>query len=288
MNSEKWNFLFVFSVIILQYMNSGQELLWRSSLDSTEATGDQPLDRALAVLSAVADAARPISLTEIATECELPVPTVHRLVAQLERRGLLNRAIGSKKLVVGRELVRLGMASLEGALRTDRPHHILATLANRLGEHCQIGRRFEDGIVYIDSATVQRTDGLYFEQGGRAPMHCTSTGKLFLAEMNDSDLDFWLAHADLKRMTPSTIVSPQALRTAVRKVRHEAWATSIEELVVGVVGCAVPIRSVSGRLIAGLGLSAPGARTPAEQLKKYRSVMQSAAAEIAAVIADDE
>jgi DNA-binding IclR family transcriptional regulator len=267
-------------------MNDGQELSWRSTSGSSERASDQPLDRALAVLSAVADAAQSISVTEIAAECGLPVPTVHRLVAQLERRGLLNRSLGSKKLVVGRELVRLGMASLEGALRTDRPHHILATLANRLGEHCQIGRRFEDGIVYIDSATVRRTDGLYFEQGARAPMHCTSTGKLFLAEMPDSDLEFWLAHADLKRMTPSTIVSAQALRTAARRVRHEAWATTVGEFVVGVVGCAVPIRAVSGRLIAGLGLSAPGARTSAEQLKKYRPLMQSAAAEISSVISD--
>ena len=269
-------------------MNSGQELLWRSTADAGETATDQPLDRALAVLSAVADAARPISVTEIAAECSLPVPSVHRLVAQLERRGLLNRALGSKKLVVGRELVRLGLASLEGALRADKPHHILATLANRLGEHCQIGRRFDDGIVYVDSATVQRTDGLYFEQGGRAPMHCTSTGKLFLAEMSDADLDFWIAHADLKRMTPSTIASAQALRTAIRKVRHEGWATTIGELVVGVVGCAVPIRTASGRLIAGLGVSAPDARTSMEQLKKYRPLMQSAAAEIAAVISDDE
>lgn len=256
--------------------------------ESGDLASDQPLDRALAVMSAVADAARAISMTEIAAECGLPVPTVHRIVAQLERRGLLNRALGSKKLVVGRELVRLGMASLEGALRADRPHHILATLANRLGEHCQIGRRFDDEIIYIDSATVQRTDGLYFEQGGRAPMYCTSTGKLFLAEMSDADLDFWLAHADLRRMTTSTIVSTPALRSAVRKVRHEGWATSIGELVVGVVGCAVPIRASSGRLIAGLGVSAPGARTSAEQLKKFKPLMQSAAAEIAAVIADDD
>ena len=253
-----------------------------------EVTADQPLDRALAILSAVADAARPISVTAIAAECSLPVPTVHRLVSQLERRGLLSRVLGSKKLVVGRGLVKLGMACLEGALRTDRPHQILAILANRIGEHCQIGRRFEDAIVYIDSASVQRSDGLYFEQGGRAPMHCTSTGKLFLAEMSEADFDFWIAHAELTRLTPSTIVSAQALRIAIRRVRQEAWATTIGEFVVGVVGCAVPIRTSSGRLIAGLGVSAPDARTSPEQLKQYRPLMQAAAAEIATAIADDE
>ena len=220
---------------------------------STETTSDQPLDRALAVLSAVADASRAISVTEIAAECGLPVPTVHRLVAQLERRGLLNRALGSKKLVVGRELVRLAWPSLEGALRTDRPHHILATLANRLGEHCQIGRRFDDAIVYIDSATVRRTDGLYF-RAGRPRTDALHVDRQAVPGRDERRRSRLLARpCRLEAHDALYDRVGQALRTAVRKVRHEAWATTIGELVLGVVGCAVPIRSPSGRLIAGIG-----------------------------------
>lgn len=269
-------------------MNLGQDIPVHRTSSSDDVATDQPLDRALAVLGVVADAARPISITEIAVDCGLPVPTVHRLVAQLEKRGLLTRALGSKRVVVGSALVRLSMASLEAAIRADRPHQVLAALAQQIGEHVQIGRRVDSQIVYVDTAKAPRSEGLYFEQGRRAPLHCTSIGKLFLAEVSDTDLDWWLAHAPIERFTPSTIVAPGSLRAAVKRVRRESWACSDQEYVLGVVGCAVPIRDTAGRLIAGLGISAPSARFPFDQLGRYRKVMESAAAEIAEALSSED
>lgn len=268
-------------------MNPGQDILQHAALEQAEVASDQPLDRALAVLHAVAESTRPASITEVAGDCGLPVPTVHRLVAQLERRGMVTRALGSKRVVVGPTLVRLGMASLEAALRSDRPHQVLVTLANRIGEHCHIGRSYDDAVAYVDSAKAPRSDGLHFEPGGRAPLYCTSIGKLFLADMTDADLDWWLAHAPFERLTPSTITAANALRALVKKVRREDWAVSNQEFVLGVVGCAVPIRDPDGRLIAGLGISAPSARVPFDQLARFRSLMESSAEEIAAALSCD-
>ncbi len=263
-------------------MDPGQDIDERPTRADAEVVNDQPLDRAFALLQAVADATRPASVTELALECGLPVPTVHRLVGQLEKRGLLLRALGSKKVVVGPALVKLGIASLEAALRTDRAHQVLVALANRLGEHCQLGRRFDDCVVYVDSARAPRSEGLYFEPGRRSPLYCSSIGKLFLAEMTDGDLDWWLAHSPLERLTPNTIVAPAPLRTLVRKVRREGWATSNQEMLLGVVGCAIAVRDPGGRLVAGLGISAPSPRVPFEQLQKFRGLMESAATEISA------
>ena len=106
--------------------------------------------------------------------------------------------------------------------------------------------------------------------------------------MADPDLDWWLAHAPLERVTPATLVSPAALRSMIRKVRRDGWATTNQELMVGVVGCAVPVRDGSGRLVAGLGISAPSARVPFDQLARFRGVMESAAAEIAASLAGED
>jgi DNA-binding IclR family transcriptional regulator len=265
-------------------MSAGQALATADRSFDAEPITDQPLDRAIAVLQVVAEAARPTSITEIALETALPVPTVHRLVGQLERRALLGRALGSKKLVVGPALLRLSVAALDASLRADRTYQVLVALAHRLGEHCQIGRRIDDRVTYVVSARSPRSDGLFFEPGRRAPLYCTSIGKLFLAEMGDEDLDAWLGHADLQKNTPNTIVSPTALRTLVRRVRKEQWATSNQEYALGVVGCAVPVRDGEGRLIAGLGVSAPSARVRHDQLQKFRSVVEAAAAEIGALL----
>jgi DNA-binding IclR family transcriptional regulator len=74
----------------------------------------------------------------------------------------------------------------------------------------------------------------------------------------------------------------------VKRVLRESWACSNQEYVLGVVGCAVPIRDTAGRLIAGLGISAPSARFPFDQLGRYRKVMESAAAEVAEALSSED
>jgi IclR family transcriptional regulator, acetate operon repressor len=243
---------------------------------------DQPLDRAIAVLTALITAARPASVTELAAACDLPVPTVHRLAAQLEARGLVKRSLGSRKLLIGASLVRLGVAAAQAAMRSDRAHQILVALTNGLGEPCQIGVRVENEVVYIDSARTTRSAGLHFEQGRHAPLQCTSIGKLFLAEMTDEEFASWLAHATLSKLAPRTIVSKRRLKSVVSGIRRDGWAASDEEFVPGVVGCAVPIRLTDGSLLAGLGVSVPSARTSFEAVKAFLPSLTAAAREIAA------
>jgi len=269
-------------------MNASQSIPLQLTSVPDEVAKDQPLDRALAVLDVVANASRPLSMTEIAGECDLPVPTVHRLVAQLEKRGLLKRALGSKKLLVGCELIKLGLSAIESSLRGDRPHQILVAFANQIGEHCQVAMRADNSLLYIDTARAFQSKGLHFEQGRRSPLHCTSIGKLFLAEISDAEFDWWLSHAPLEALTPRTIVSPVGLRQAISKVQREGWGTNNEELAVGVVGCAVPIRDFNGRLIAGLGISVPSARMSFSELPRFRPAMESAAAEIRAALPADD
>jgi IclR family transcriptional regulator, acetate operon repressor len=244
--------------------------------------GAQPLDRAFAVLNRVVAAARPVSITEIAAACALPVPTAHRLVAHLEVRGLLKRALGSKKVVLGKALLQLSLSALEAALRSDRPHQVLLALAADLDEHTQVGVRSGNEVLYVDTASQPRSGGgLMFEQGRRAPLHCTSIGKLFLAELPEAEFAWWLSHTSLPAVTPRTITRPASLRAVVAKVRKSGWAVSDDEFAAGVIGCAVPIRNKTGTLIAGLGISVPSARLPLEKLMRFRPRMEEAAGAIA-------
>lgn len=249
---------------------------------SRTAASDQPLDRVIALLGALASAARPLSVTELAAICDYPVPTVHRMVAQLEQRRLIKRPLGSRKVLVGPALVHLGTAAADAAMRSDDAHQILVRLAGELGEPCHLGVRAADEIVYVDAARTRRSAGLQFEPGRRAPMHCTSIGKLYLADLSEEELDGWLAHADLPKLAPATIVSKPKLKSVVREARKNGWAASNEEFAPGVVGCAVPVRLGNGKLLAGLGVSVPSARTTFSRLKAFVPVLKDAARQIAA------
>jgi DNA-binding IclR family transcriptional regulator len=248
-------------------------------------TAEQPMDRAFAVLAAVAQSDRALSITEIAERCDLPVPTAHRLVAQLEQRELLKRALSSKKVLVGPSLVRLGAAAVEASTRSDEVHRILEGLATEIGEHCQLGMRSGNEVVYSDTVRSARSTGLHFQQGNRAPLYCCSTGKLFLADMEPEEFEAWLKATPRRALTRRTLVSERALRAAVKAVRERGWAASNEEMAAGVVGCAVPVRISDGRLVAGLGISVPTARISFGELEEFRPSMQRAARAVANAIA---
>ena len=135
-------------------------------------------------------------------------------------------------------------------------------------------------MVYIDTVRAPRSAGLHFEQGRHAPIHSSSIGKIFLAAMPDEQLDLWLEHAELPRLTPATIVSARRMKATLKRVRQNGWAASDAEFAPGVVGCAVPIYLPGASLIAGLGVSVPSARASFAEVKAHIPVLQRAARKI--------
>src|SRR4051794_37267684 len=91
---------FLYSYRASNQRSSGGEMKRKETPASTE----QPLDRAFALLSTLASSARPMTVTELAAACGMPVPSAHRMAAQLQVRNLVKRQLGSKKLMVGPRL----------------------------------------------------------------------------------------------------------------------------------------------------------------------------------------
>ena len=248
---------------------------------SVRKSGNQPYDKVLAVLEVVADWAQPITISEIAQQTGLPLPTVHRLASQLEYRGLLKRQIAGKRYLVGPMLTSLSAKVLNAAFSADKIRSELTSLARRIGEHCHLGVNQLDEITYVETARAELSSGLFFAQGRRSPLHGSSIGKLFLADLSDEEFESWLSRTPRKKLTKHTITTATALKREIKAVQQRGWARSNEELVDGVVGCAVPIRDKSGLLLAGLGVSAPQARVAFEDLKKMVPAMALTAKRVA-------
>ena len=241
---------------------------------------DQPIDRMLTIVEEVIRLCRPANVAEIAEGVGLPIPTTHRIVRQLTDRGLLKRQIGTTRLVPGSRLVSLSASALQASMQADEAHRVLERLSAEIGEHCHLGVMAEGAVLYVDSSRSGRSHGLHFEPGRRAPLHCTSIGKIWLAHLPRNDFSRWLKSETLTRMTSNTIVDKEALSSAIIEARDQGWAASDEELTEGVVGCAVPVLDGSRRLIAALGISVPKARTSLSSLKSLLPELRKAANEI--------
>jgi IclR family transcriptional regulator, acetate operon repressor len=240
-----------------------------------------PFDKMLAVMETVSDGRRPLTVTEISGATDLAVPTVHRLVALLVDRGLLKRHLATKKVMPGARLMKLGVSAVQTSLYADKPHALLKSLVTRIGEFAQISLVVDGELICVDAASAHRESGLHLQQGNKAPLHCTSIGKLYLASLPEAELRSWLRSANLQRLTDRTVTDPSELRKRLKEIRARGWGSCNEEMHPGVVGCGVrlPLRDSSGFI--GLCISAPAVRMNFEAITGHIPALRKVAVDIA-------
>src|SRR5258708_5024776 len=127
------------------------------------ANDDAPMERAFAILNYVIENGKPVAIADAAVALGLAVPTAHRLAVQLEERGYLRRAIGSKRFVMGPRLRELGFKVVEASFQEAPRHAILQSLADEIGEQCELGILSGKEVIYIDGARTAQPVSLLFE-----------------------------------------------------------------------------------------------------------------------------
>jgi DNA-binding IclR family transcriptional regulator len=135
-------------------------------------------------------------------------------------------------------------------------------------------------VIYIDKIDSPQDVRTFTEIGGRAPAHCTSSGKVMLAYQDDAVVR--RIARKLKPYTPSTIVDPVELMRHLKKVRASGYALNQREYSPQVAGVAAPILNGEGRAVAALSIAAPADRLPAARLKQVTVMICEAAATVSA------
>jgi DNA-binding IclR family transcriptional regulator len=124
-----------------------------------------------------------------------------------------------------------------------------------------LSMRQGDEIVYIERAFSERS-GMQVVRaiGGRAPLHLTSVGKLFLSVDEPMKVRSYATRTGLNGQTKNSITQLQVLERELSKVRQYGIARDNEELELGVRCIAAGIYDDQGKLLAGLSISAPADR----------------------------
>ena len=239
-----------------------------------------PAGKLLGVLSAVAR--RPNTpLATLAAELDLKPPTAHRITSELERLGYLQRVPGSRKLTVAPALVAFAGNVLAAAAAAAPLQALLGALSEEIGEMCSLGISTGGEIVYIASAEPRQQRTLTFRAGRRAPLHCTSSGKLFLAELEPQHLAAFLALGRRPAFTRYTLTDAKRLEREIARTRKQGFAVTNQEFLLHIVGAAVPVRDGRGRMIAALSLAAPTVRLGLARLTRLVPRLKAAADRLA-------
>jgi len=237
--------------------------------------------RAVSIMEIVARSERPLPLSEIAEAAGLPAPTAYRILSLLEGAGLLQREPTGKTYGVGHRLARLGVEVLSNNGPRLERRAILRRVVDEIGETCNLAMRHGDEIVYIDRVETDWALKAELKPGSRVPLHCTSSGKLFLSQMPKARRRKLLAAMGLRRYTANTIIDADELETQLVEIARTRVGINNQELQAGVIGIAVPVTDAKGRVIATVALQAPVARLTLAQAMEYVPSLQAAAAAVA-------
>jgi DNA-binding IclR family transcriptional regulator len=236
--------------------------------------GTQAISRAVSVLRVFESTNGGMTAAQIATKLDLNRSTVHRLLSVLEAEGLVARdttftgEARNSAYRLGPTLVSLGgMALRQINLRTVALPHLRA-LAQKSSETVDLELLVGHDVMIIEEVHAEHMlrVGVGDNIGSRYPAHATSTGKLLLAGMSDAELKATLPNK-LAALTPFTVTDKQILRDQLDEARSLGWASSWEELEVGLAAIGAPITGREGESIAAVSISGPTARIDRSQIK---------------------
>jgi len=243
----------------------------------TDGGNLQSVNRALRALELIAEAGQ-LGVTELGRRLDVHKATASRLIATLAERGMVERDPITEKYRLGFGLIRLAgaaMASMD-IVRIARP--MLEDLADRTRETVNLGVLSGDAVVYIDQVTGTRSIVAVSWVGRRTPLHCTSNGKVLLANVGEAERARLLTHP-LARETRSTVTDPATLESQLDEIRRRGYASTMEELEEGLNAVAAPVRRADGEVVAALSVSGPAFRMrPVDLPRVARLTMEAAGA----------
>jgi len=240
--------------------------------------------RAFALLELIAAADEPPTLEELTRASSLPKPSVYRILQLLIRGELVEREVSAKRYVVGRRVAALSLAiQMRSPMRRER-HAILSHLVEEIGETVNFTMLDGNEAVYLDRVETSAIVRLHMKIGSRVPLHCTASGKLFLAHLPQDAVRRVLRSAPLRRYTDRTITGVDALERELAKIRASGIGTDSGEFLDGSVCLAVPVVDPRGRVCAAVAVHGPAPRMTLRKGYTFLPAMRRAAASIAATL----
>jgi DNA-binding IclR family transcriptional regulator len=194
----------------------------------------QSVDRAAALLKAIANAPRAATVGELARSCDINRSTAWRLLGTLEQQGLVERDPVSQQYRLGYAIFQIAAGDDHDSL-VRRAHPVLVRLARATAATVSLAVAKRFNLVYVDQVDEPRALSPNW-LGRTLPLHATSGGKAFLAWLPKEERDAILTPR-LKRFTPTTVTERRRLDEELagdRRRRYSVCRGELEEMLWGV------------------------------------------------------
>lgn len=224
-------------------------------MPSNQESPSVAVERALAMLEAVAQEPEGLSNAEISRKLQIPKSSASYILRTLEKQAYLNRHPDTGKYRVGLKILSLSRGALSGIDVREVALPIMRHLMEKTSLTCHLAILDGPEAVYIEKVEPQGFIRMDTWVGRRMRVHATSVGKALVAHIPQEKLEKIIADRPMEKRTAKTITTLPRLLKELEKVRTQGYAVDDEENNIGARCLGAPVFNQSGAIEASLGLS---------------------------------
>lgn len=230
-------------------------------------------DRTLQVLLLLENQAR-ITVTEAGRRLGISRSSAFRLLNVMEQRDFVAQDPQTKAYQAGPALLRVGLATIHRSDLRAELRHLLEQVAREFDETAHLIVLQGEQAFFLDCVEGSRVVRAVSRVGSSLPAHCTSGGKVLLANLPKEQSDALLA-AGLEGLTKKSKTSVAGVKRELAATRSRGWAVNNEESETGLraVAVLVPIGLTQSGVAASISVSGPADRLNQKRLDEIAERM---------------
>jgi len=244
--------------------------------------GAASFSKFMTVLQIIADAPGTLDIAQLTKRARFPRGTVYRLVSALIAEGLITQSGENGTFRLGPRLLQLAAKTWEDSDLRTITREFLVALRDATDEAVHLAVPSNNLMVYIDKLVGSSTVQMKTSIGGQVELHSTSVGKAWLSGLPEDRLMEVLKELELRRHTPNTITTTEALLEELKRTREQGFAFDDEENEPDIRCLGSPIFNRQGEPVGAISVSMPVYRHDARRHELCARLVRQTAQRITA------
>ena len=224
----------------------------------------QTLAKGLKVIEAF-DSHDHLTISTAAKLTNISRPTARRVLITLVNLGYAQAL--DNRFYLTPKILSLGYSYMTARDSWEVTTTLLRELSKQTNESSSIAKLVGEEIVYVGRVPANKIMNISLNIGTHLPAYATSMGKLLLAQKSEEELKEFFATAKLEALTPNTTYKEAYLRKEFEEIREKGWAISEDQLEIGLMSIAAPIRNMRGEVIAAINCSTNSSQTTRKEVE---------------------
>jgi IclR family pca regulon transcriptional regulator len=242
------------------------------------------LARGLAVLLALSDKRRRMSIAQVSHRTGIPRAAARRSLHTLSKLGFV-AADDARRFYLRPRVLSFSHGYLSASPLAVLAQPILDRLSESLREGCSLAVLDGEEIVYLARSSSSRIMSPALNVGRRLPAYCTSIGLVMLAHLPQDELNDYLARVRFHPYTEYTVNSVEKLLRQLTTVRESGFAFASQLMEPRLCTFAAPVRDAGGNYVAGINVILQGRLVDrGEMVERFYQPLHEAALELGSLL----